>query len=399
MSSRRAAAGLLTATIVLAACTAGNRSGSATTAIAVGQGTRSVGAATATSAGPSAGASGAAWEQITPPISLTATDFGNQNYGTQTIALSPADPSIVYLGTCYQGIWRTGDHGVSWTKVNVGENGANLDTGRNWTLAVDPNDPNVVYTVAGYGYGQGLWKSTNGGRDWRQMLSDAVRGRTTGDIYSVAIDPDDHQHLLLGSHSPWGDGQGASGVLESRDGGISWIVHPPQPSWGSGHYVLFIASDRWLVATQSNGMWLTADAGDTWAKVSDANMQHGATQLYRAVDGTLYVGAATTLLRSTDEGQSWSPVGPRSQDGYHAIIGDGRRLYALAANTGGNTVDPDPSFSISAETDGQSWQPYNGGRQTFTDGPMSMAYDARNKVLYSSSWGAGVWRLDVHDSN
>ena len=334
------------------------------------------------------------WQNITP--SGVSLDFNSppSNYGTQTIALSPAAPRTVYVGTAYQGIWKSVDSGASWARVNTGRNGPNLTTGRNWTVAVDPTDANTLYTVAGFGVGQGLWKSTTGGVDWDQLLPVALTQATSADVYSVAIDPADRQHLLLGFHSGWAGGSDG-GVLESRDGGASWVTHGPRPGWGAGNYALFITSSTWLLGTQGNGFWRTTDSGTTWTQVSTVAMQHGATQLYRAATGTLYVGALHTLLRSTDGGASWTAVGPNTPDGYNAVIGDGTTLYAQPANTGASSSGLHPYY-VSAETDGTVWTAQNG--QTFTDGPMSLAVDRQNGIVYSSNWDAGVWRLTTAPS-
>jgi len=332
------------------------------------------------------------WVDVTPPeVSLNFNDFGGQNYGTQTIGLSPANPLVVYFGTCYQGIWKTTDGGNNWVKVNTGVNGENLDTGRNWTLAVDPIDPNTVYTVAGYGFAQGLWKSTNGGADWAEVLPDSILDSLSADVYSIQIDPRDHLHLLVAFHGGWSGGADA-GIVESQDGGSSWTIHSPVTGWGAGHYALFVDSATWMLATQSAGFWRTTDSGRTWSKVSDENIQHGGEQLYSTRDGTLYIGAAKQALRSTDRGASWQAVQglPSTPDGYNAVIGDGTMLYAQPANTGSSTGGP-YSFYASAEADGTYWSPYNA--QTFSDGPMSMAVDHLNGVIYASSWDAGVWRL------
>lgn len=328
---------------------------------------------------------------ITPPgVSLNQSDFGGNNYGMQTIALSPVAPRTLYVGTCYQGIWKSTDSGLHWSKVNIGSNGPNLDTGRNWTLAVDPTDANVVYTVAGFGSGQGIWKSTNGGIDWSQTLPSGVQSATTADIYSIAIDPSNRLHLLVGSHSGWNFGPDA-GVLESLDGGQSWVQHPPRGGWGAGHYVFFIDSTTWLLCTQGAGIWRTDNSGASWTQVSTANMQHGADQLYRTSNGVLYLGATGKVLRSTDNGVTWSDAGaPHNQDGYNAIIGDGTYLYAQTANTGASSVGTQPYY-YTLETDGTTWKPYN--TQTFSDGPMAMAVDRANGLLFSSNWRAGVWRL------
>ncbi|HXX94307.1 MAG TPA: hypothetical protein VEN81_11795, partial [Planctomycetota bacterium] len=88
---------------------------------------------------------------FSPAVSLNASDFGNSNYGMQSLALCVSQPNILYVGTCYQGIYKSIDWGDTWVRVNTGANGPNLETGRNWTLAVDPTNPDVVYTVCGYG--------------------------------------------------------------------------------------------------------------------------------------------------------------------------------------------------------------------------------------------------------
>jgi zinc transporter ZupT/photosystem II stability/assembly factor-like uncharacterized protein len=334
------------------------------------------------------------WQPVNNLPSEVLDNSNPANYGTQTLGLSLSDPRVVYLGTSNHGIWKTTDTGNTWTKVNVGQNGANLDSGRNWTMAVDPTNPNVLYTVAGFGVHQGLWKSVNGGVDWAQMLPDAIMTDATPDIYSVAIDPNDHQHLLLGSHSPWSGG--GAGVLESPDGGTTWTAHHTSDVWNAEYYALFIDSTTWLVTTKDHGFWRTSDSGQTWIPVSTHNMQNGGNQLYRTSDGTLYAGAVGTLLRSTDSGLSWVPVGPpNTRDGYNAVIGDGTQLWAQAANAPTSTVTPQPPYFTSLEADGTAWSPYRPGDTAPKDGPLSMVFDPVNRILYSSNWLAGVWRLKL----
>jgi chitodextrinase len=331
------------------------------------------------------------WQNISPPVSLSQSSFNGNNYGTQTIGLSPSNPNIVYVGTCYQGIWKTTNAGSSWTEVNTGTNGPNLNTGRNWTLAVDPTNANIVYTVAGYGYGQGIWKSTDGGVDWTQMMPTSLFTTATADVYSISIDPTNPLHLLVAFHSGW-DGGSDAGVMESMDGGNTWTLHQPVAGWGAGEYVMFINSTTWLVGTQGDGFWRTTNSGQSWTQVSSVNMQHGADQLYQTSNGTLYVGAVSTLLRSTTSGASWTSVGPTDADGYNAVIGDGTTLYAQTANTGTSSTGNHPYY-VSPQTDGTNWTAFNS--QTFADGPMSMAYDATNHIVYSSNWDAGVWKLTL----
>ena len=169
-------------------------------------------------------------------------------------------PDVVYLGTCNQGIWRTVDGGDSWIKINTGTNGANLDTGRNWTLTVDPTDADTVYTVSGFGQEQGIWKSVDGGVSWRQILPTSVSDQTTADIYSLALDPDDPSHILAGVHSGWAGGSASGRARDARRRPV--VDDPPAAGQlGTGHYVFFLDSETWLVTTQNDGFWRSGDAG------------------------------------------------------------------------------------------------------------------------------------------
>ena len=40
---------------------------------------------------------------------------------------------------------------------------------------------------------------------------------------------------------------------------------------------------------------------------------------------------------------------------------------------------------VSRENDGMTWKPYNSGTQVLTSGPMAMAYDSTNHIMYSSN--------------
>jgi len=337
------------------------------------------------------------WVNISP--AGVSTDFNNppSNYGFQTVVADPNHPGTLYVGTNYQGIYKSTNSGASWGRIDKpGVNGITLD-GRNWCLSMDYFNSNIMYACNGYGGNQGVFKSTDGGVTWNNMLTQANFSNQTADVYDITTDPLLTNHILVSFHSPWGSNpSGDAGILESKDGGATWILHNPQSGWGAGHYIFFMGnSNTWLLGTQGDGFWKTTDSGATWTQVSTQNMMHGAGQLYHASNGAWYVGALNTLLRSTNNGDSWTQVGVSNQDGYNAVIGDGTTLYAQSANTGSNTTGLN-HYITSPESDGTNWTQMN--NQTFTDGPMSMSYDSVNKIVYSSNWAGGVWRLSLSTS-
>lgn len=281
------------------------------------------------------------WVNISPPqVSLDANQPPS-NFGFQNIAVDPIFTETVYVGTCYQGLWKSKNGGQTWFKVNTGVNGDQLNA-RLWSIALDRFSPQTIYVANGYGGSQGVWKSTDGGVDWQQMLAPTspVAQQTGGDVSEIATDPYRSGHVLVAFHGPWGGG--ASGILESRDGGSTWIIHQPLSGWGGDNrWIAFLGnSATWLLGTQNAGFWRTADAGKTWTKVTDVVRQDGGGGIYRARNGVWYVAALQTLLRSTDDGRSWSRVGPQVNGGYYAVIGDGNLIYTHAANTGASATGP-----------------------------------------------------------
>jgi hypothetical protein len=329
------------------------------------------------------------WVNISPPHVSTNPSKPPSNYGFQALALDPMHTRTVYVGTCYQGLWKTTDGGNTWFKVNTGVNGAKLDSGRLWSIAIDHFAPRTLYVANGYGSESGVWKSTDGGIDWQQMLpsTSSVAQQTNLDVSTIVTDPYKGGHVLVAFHGPWGNSAKPqnSGVLESVDGGKTWRVHEPQRGWGWGNYVSFLGnSSTWLMGTQGAGFWRTTNSGNTWTKVASTAVSDGAAAVYRAKNGVWYATAFGTILRSANDGVTWKSVGPYGGY-YYAIIGDGTYLYAQQYTSG------PVKYYYSRESDGVNWKPYN--NQLFAMGSRALAYDPENHIVYSSNGNAGVWKL------
>jgi hypothetical protein len=200
-----------------------------------------------------------------------------------------------------------------------------------------------------------------------------------------------------------------AGVVETKDGGVTWVAHQPMASWTSGsmgiHFLFQPGlglgnSETWFVGESK--FWRTTDSGKTWKNVSEFGVTHGGNDLYYTKAGVLYSGSTPYPVRSKDNGVTWEQL----KDGpgfsyYYSVQGDGTTLYTMHANTGTfsgtftlDGVTPS-SYMVSPEDDGATWTPYQGGTQTFIDGPFTMRFDPGNRIMYSANWDAGLWALKV----
>jgi photosystem II stability/assembly factor-like uncharacterized protein len=171
-----------------------------------------------------------------------STDGGNHwksqfdtmaNESVGAIGVAPSDPNIVYVGkgeannrqssSIGDGVWGTRDGGKTWTNLGLG------DTQSINRIAVDPNDPNVVFVAAmGHLFGpnpeRGLYKTTDGGKTWK--LAKYIDPDTG--FNEVQIDPSNSKIVYAASFQRrrtwWGYNGGGPGSLlwKSTDGGTTW---------------------------------------------------------------------------------------------------------------------------------------------------------------------------------
>src|SRR5258706_8660427 len=127
------------------------------------------------------------------------------------IAIDPRDNNVVYLGAAEGGVWKTTDGGINWRPLTDDQN--SLASG---AIAIDPTNPDTVYAGTGEEnfaidsyYGAGILKSTNGGASWTKIIGPFVR--TT--IGALAISPSNSQTLLASSRI---------GIYRSTDGAATW---------------------------------------------------------------------------------------------------------------------------------------------------------------------------------
>jgi len=158
------------------------------------------------------------------------------------VAVSKSNPQVVWVGTgeanprnsvSYgDGVYKSEDGGKTWKHMGL-EN--SFQIGR---IAIHPDDPNTVYVGAlgrlwGPNEDRGLYKTTDGGETWEKILY--VDDKTG--VIDIDMNPADPYTLIVATYE------------RERDG---FDGNDPAKKWGPG-----------------SGLWKTGDGGKTWAKLSN----------------------------------------------------------------------------------------------------------------------------------
>lgn len=243
----------------------------------------------------------------------------------------PGEANTYYFGAVAGGVWKTSDGGANW-KPTFDKVHSTSSIG---AIAVAPSDHNVIYAGSGEAalrgnitYGDGVYKSVDGGRNWRNV-----------------------------------------GLKDSRHIG-ALIVHPANPD------IVFVAAvGHAFGPNDERGVYRTMDGGKTWKKVLGKDENTGAIDVVfdphnpNTLFAALYQvrrqpwffssgGEGSGLYRSTDGGDTWThleghglPGGVLGRIGVTVSGADSDRVYALIEAKDGGIFRSDDG--------GESWEKIN----------------------------------------
>ena len=136
------------------------------------------------------------------------------------VAGDPSEAPVFYFGACAGGVWKTNDGGTYWENISDGF----FNTASVGAIAVSEADPNVIYVGTGdpciqcdLSHGDGVYKSTDRGKTWVNMgLAD------TRHIARIRIHPRDPNLVYVAAVGHVFGPNGERGVFRSKDGGRNW---------------------------------------------------------------------------------------------------------------------------------------------------------------------------------
>ena len=264
---------------------------------------------------------------------------------TRRLARCAAAPQVVYVTLRQKGgetpwsagVWRSDDGGRTWRDRSgnlakrAGQAGCddNLCT---WTdcLAVDPTDPDTVWTAGASWWYTGVFKSTDGGATWRDTFPKKLRGWIT--FWGVSA-----MCLSLSPHDPQRVAFGTSGaVFATEDGGETWHQRYSQPRSdgrlaGTGLEVTCLhtvvpsvhVQGKFFLGYYDIGLLVTEDAGRT--------MRRQMTGVPRAFENSCFALAEAP----DDPSKVWACFGAwgGAQPGRLAVSGDGGVSWTCVGET------------------------------------------------------------------
>jgi photosystem II stability/assembly factor-like uncharacterized protein len=252
----------------------------------------------------------------------------------------PGDPNVYYFGAASGGVFKSTDAGHSWDPIFDDQEALSIGS-----IAIAPSDPNVVWVGTGESFirsnvsiGNGVYRSTDGGDSWQHMgLPESGR------VGRIVIHPSNPDLVYVAALGHLYGPQDDRGVYRTQDGGETWqkvlssgvnsgavdiVMDPSNPRiLFAGMWQMEIRTWGRVSGGPENGLWRSADGGDTWTELRGNGLPTGTTgkiglgmtpddpdRVYALIETnsnrdfeplTEHEG---TLWRSDDGGESWRMV-------------------------------------------------------------------------------------------
>ena len=245
-----------------------------------------------------------------------------------TVAGVPDNPQLYYMGATGGGVWKTENAGLTWENISDGF----FNVGTIGAIAVAESDHNVIYVGTGEksirgvttSQGDGIYKSTDAGATWIHIGLPKA-----GQISRIKIHPTNPDIAYVGVQGQiWGPNK-ERGVYRTTDGGETWQqvlsidaqtgatdlrMDPTNPRilyaamWEHGRKPWYVLSGG-----TAGGIFKSTDAGDSWEKLTNGLPEligkigvdvsaSNPNRLYAIVEAMPGEGG---LYRSDDGGASW----------------------------------------------------------------------------------------------
>jgi photosystem II stability/assembly factor-like uncharacterized protein len=247
-----------------------------------------------------------------------------------------SNPNIIYLGTASGGVWKTENSGAKWEPIFDDQPILNIGA-----VAVQQSNPSVLWVGTGEGnprnsvnIGGGIFKSLDGGRNWKMMGLEKTRN-----IHRIIIDPDNPNIVYAAAiGNPYAE-HPERGVYKTTDGGDTWnlILHTNDTT-GCADLIIDPSNPNKLIAAMwqhrrtpysftsggpGSGLYITYDAGRNWKKLGkeeglpEGNYGRIGLTICNSEPKRIYAMVEATkngLYKTDDGGFKWELVNSNKSD-------------------------------------------------------------------------------------
>ncbi|MFH1000287.1 MAG: glycosyl hydrolase, partial [Bacteroidota bacterium] len=243
------------------------------------------------------------------------------------IAIHPTNNNIWYVAVGSGGVWKTENSGTTWKALFDNQNV--YSTG---CITIDPSNPSTVWLGTGenvggrhVGFGDGVYKSTDDGKTWSNMgLKESQH------ISKIVVHPKNSDIIWVASQGPLWNSGGDRGLFKSTDGGKNWnkvlgvndwtgvtdlVIDPTNPdrmyaaTWQRHRTVA-----AYMGGGPGSGIYISNDGGNNWEKSSNGLPKSNLGKIGLAISfqnpDIIYASVETDrrkggIYKSTNRGAYW----------------------------------------------------------------------------------------------
>lgn len=351
---------------------------------------------------------------------ITARHIGPARMSGRISAIDAvfSDYRIIYVGAAGGGVWKSTNAGVTFEPV------FDKYTQSIGAVRIDQKNPETVWIGSGEPWtrnsvsvGDGIFKTTNGGRSWKKMgLENTER------IARIEINPDDPNIVYVAALGHLWNANEERGVYRTKDGGKNWekvlyvdentgcsdisIDHENPSIIYAGMWDHRRTPHSFRSGGPGSGFYKSEDGGDNWTKMTEGlpkdTIGRIAVDVSPANSNIVYAfieSDSSAIYRSDDKGLNWERKSKSSNIAYRPFY----FAYIVADPVNENKIYK-PGLALSISKDGG--ETFEGGGRSFGGGFHSDAhalwvsktdtnfiYNGTDGGLYISNDAAKKWRI------